>query len=181
MLPGRYVHIRRRTRTWMGKNREQNIAGEMLWPWTAQCLSETNWSLWKVLCIGKKGESGAMTFKEEGRYALYKIWEQLNLGVAEESTWTLGSTGGRSGGHVSGTGCKFWCTPLDELPLNSRDKRRFAEYRSPPPSLLAYGETISGGGKPPSTWGKDEGGRAGSSVHCGFCKRRTHHGAKSAK
>ena len=68
----------------MDKNREQNIAGKMSWPWTTRCLSEINWCLLKVLCIGKKGEMGAMTLKEEGRYALYKIWEQLNLGVTEE-------------------------------------------------------------------------------------------------
>ena len=103
---------------WMDKNPEQNIAGETPWPWTRRCLSETDWSLWKVLCIGKNREMGAMTLKEEGLYALYKIWGQLNLGVAEESKWILGSTGARSGGQVSGTGCKFWFKPLDELPLN---------------------------------------------------------------
>ena len=139
---------------WMDKNREQNIAGETLWPWTTRCLSETNWFLWKVLCIGKKAEMGAMTLKEEGCYALYEIWEPLKLGVAEESTWTLASTVGGSGGHVSGTGCKFWFKPLDELPLNRWDERRSAEYRSTPPSLLSYGGTISGGGKPPCTQGK---------------------------
>ena len=53
----------------------------------------------------EEGEVGAMTFKEERWYALYKIWEQLNRGVAEQWTWTFGSTGGRSGGGVSGTGC----------------------------------------------------------------------------
>ena len=58
-----------------------------------------------------------MTLKEEGRYTLYKIWEQLDLGVAEESTLTSGSNGGRSAGHASGTGCKFWFKRRDELPL----------------------------------------------------------------
>ena len=95
-----------------------------------------------------------MTLTEEGRYALYKIWQQLNLGVAEQSTWTLGSTGGRSGGHLSGTGCKFWFKPLDELPLSWWDERRSAEYRSTPASLLTCGGTISGGGKSRSTQGK---------------------------
>ena len=92
-----------------------------------------------------------MTLKEEGRYALYKIKEQLNLGVAEESTWTLGSTRERSCGHVSGTGCKFWFKPLDELPLNLWDEQRSAECCSTPPSLFTYGRTISGDGQPRST------------------------------
>ena len=95
-----------------------------------------------------------MTLKEEGRYALYKISEQLNVAVAEELTWTLGSTGRRSGGQVSGTGCNFWLKPLDDHPLNWWDERRSAEYRSTPPSLLTYGGTISRGRKPPSTQGK---------------------------
>ena len=135
-------------RMWMDKNCDQNIAGQASWPLTTRCLSETNWSLWKVLGIGKKGGMGAMTLKEEGRYALYKIWEQFNLDVAEESSWTLGSTGGRSGGHVSGTGCKFWCKPLDELPLDWWDERPSAECGPTPPSLLTYGGTISGGENP---------------------------------
>ena len=144
-----YLH-KRALQMWMDKNPEQNIAGEMAWPWTTRCLSETNWYLWKVLCIGKKGEMGAMKLKEEGCYALCKFRKQLNLGVAEEQTWTLGSTSGRSGGHVSGTGYK----PLDEIPLNCWDERRFAEYRLTQPLLLTYGGTISGGRKPPSTQGK---------------------------
>ena len=138
----------------MHKNCEQNIAAETSWPATPPCLSETNLSLWKVLCIGKKGEMKAITLKEEGRYASYKVSEQLNLCVAEESKWTFRSTGGRSGGHVSGTGCKFWFKTLDELPPNWQDEWRSAEYCSTPPSLLTNGGTISVGGKSPSTRGK---------------------------
>ena len=65
-----YLH-KRALRMWIDKNREQNISGETSWPWTTPCLSETNWFPWKVLCIANKGKMGAMTLKEEGRYALY--------------------------------------------------------------------------------------------------------------
>ena len=107
-------------------------------------------SLQGVVHWEERGE-WAMMLKEEGSFALYKIWEQLNLGVADDSTWTLGSTCGRSGGQVSDTGCKFWFKPLDALRLNWWDEWRSAEYRSTPPSLLTYGRTISRGGRPPST------------------------------
>ena len=67
-----YLH-KRELRLWIDKNREQNIAAETSWPWTTRCLSETNWSLWKMWCIRKKGKIGAMTLKDKGGYALYKI------------------------------------------------------------------------------------------------------------
>ena len=65
-----YLH-RPALQIWMDKKREQNITGETSWPWAPWFLSETNWSLWKVLCIAKKGETGALTFNEEGSNVLY--------------------------------------------------------------------------------------------------------------